>query len=327
MAAPTLVRVRQGVNLTPAAGASFVRAQNDLGREIDVNSSYRDWNTQARWHQESLDYNAGRIKFPGHAYAVAPEFSDHCKGLAIDTDDWNKPGFLAFMAARGWIQTDKSKGEEHHLAYRIDRDQHRNRPAGTGSVLLPASNASTPPAPIQKKEEDMPIRVTNGVDYYLVGSNDLIHLSGPENDGWDGLTPVYTKNQDQLRAIQASIQRSGSLGQLSVVQSSIQNTYNKVVESESQIRADLNYISNVQPHSLLAIFNKVNADQPDIELTETQLNTLGAKVGAAVKIDVVSLVNAIDKANDDEQAALLAAISIAPQKFLDALAARIKPTI
>jgi hypothetical protein len=134
MAAPALVTVRPGVTLNPLAGASFMRWERDRKARIDVNSSYRDWDTQERWHNESLAYNAGRIPYPGHAYAVDPRYSEHCLGNALDTDDWNRPGFLGEAAEYGWIQTDKSRGEEHHLAYRADRDKHRNDLTPAGSV-------------------------------------------------------------------------------------------------------------------------------------------------------------------------------------------------
>jgi hypothetical protein len=142
MAAPiNLVTLRPGLVLNQLAAQSWARMERDHGRQIDVNSSYRNWDLQARWHQESLDYNAGRIKYPGHAYAVDPRYSEHCLANAVDTDDWNKPGFLAFAATHGWIQTDKSRGEEHHLAYRADRDKHRNEtaPAGTRITPIPAT--------------------------------------------------------------------------------------------------------------------------------------------------------------------------------------------
>jgi hypothetical protein len=154
MSAPAnLVTLRPGLILNQLAAQSWARMERDYGRAIDCNSSYRDWDLQARWHKESLDYNAGKIKYPGHAYAVDPRYSEHCLANAVDTDDWNKPGFLGFAAAHGWIQTDKSKGEEHHLAYRADRDQHRNdaAPASTGGKT-PISN--TPPAVPPKPQGD-----------------------------------------------------------------------------------------------------------------------------------------------------------------------------
>jgi hypothetical protein len=139
MATPELDTIRPGVAFNPLAGASFRRFERDRGR-TDVNSSYREWDLQERWHKESVDFLAGRIPYPGHAYAVDPRYSEHCLGNAYDTDDWNAPGYLAKAAEYGWIQTDKSRGEEHHLAYRADRDKHRNDLTPAGSHITPTES-------------------------------------------------------------------------------------------------------------------------------------------------------------------------------------------
>lgn len=210
MAAPiNLVTLRPGLVLNQLAAQSWARMERDHGRQIDVNSSYRNWDLQARWHQESLDYNAGRIKYPGHAYAVDPRYSEHCLANAVDTDDWNKPGFLAFAATHGWIQTDKSRGEEHHLAYRADRDKHRDETAPAGTRITPI-----PATPNKPKEDDfvkiLRTNVPNGTEYLfseaLSLKGYLVPLNGPQSSALQaaGVT-VYVLALAEIQAIESAL--------------------------------------------------------------------------------------------------------------------------
>lgn len=132
--APIIETIRPGVQFTPPAAASFRRAEADLGRPIDVNSTYRDPVLQLRMYNAWLAYIQGRGPHPGHSRALHPDDSVHCKGEALDSDDWRTPGFNTFMAERGWIRTAAGDPtEQHHFEYQVWRDQHRNRPSSDGS--------------------------------------------------------------------------------------------------------------------------------------------------------------------------------------------------
>lgn len=135
MPAPTILWIRAGVGFTAAAAASFSRAEASWGRRIDCNSSYRDYYTQLSMYLAWNAYVAGTGPYPGHSRAIHPDYSKHCQGLALDSDDWQTPGFIAHMADHGWIRTAASDPtERHHFEYQSWRDNHRNEPAGSGGT-------------------------------------------------------------------------------------------------------------------------------------------------------------------------------------------------
>lgn len=149
--APVLETIRPGVVFTPPAAASFRRAEHDLGRRIDVNSSTRDWDLQMSMYLAWQAWVNGTGPKPWHARAVHPKYSKHCTGLAVDSDDWTRPGFNAFMAERGWIRVAAyDPTEQHHFEYQWWRDQHRNRPAPAGTI--------EPIPVIEPEEEDEPMK-------------------------------------------------------------------------------------------------------------------------------------------------------------------------
>jgi hypothetical protein len=171
VSAPTIHWVRDGVGFTPEAAASFIRAEADLGRRIDVNSTHRDYYKQLSMWRAWNAYVAGVGPYPGHSRALHPDASAHSKGLGLDSDDWRTPGFIAFMAERGWIRTAAGDPtEQHHFEYQSWRDQHRNRPTG---------GESTPPAPKPEpipEEDDMAQysfghRSTGTDEWMLVGAD------------------------------------------------------------------------------------------------------------------------------------------------------------
>lgn len=153
---PTIETIRPGVQFTPPAAASFRRAEADWGRPIDVNSTFRDPELQLRMYNAWLAYVQGRGPHPGHSRALHPDDSVHCDGEALDSDDWRTPGFIAFMAERGWIRTAAwDPTEQHHFEYQWWRDRHRNRPATTDGKPFPETEPE-PEIP-EEEDEDMPI--------------------------------------------------------------------------------------------------------------------------------------------------------------------------
>lgn len=123
---PAIETVRAGVQFTPAAADSFRRMEAGWGRPIDTNSTYRDWAQQLRMYNAWNCYVAGRCGHPGHSRAIHPDASMHCKGLALDSDDWTTPGFIAHAASHGWIRTAANDPtERHHFEYQEWRDTHK----------------------------------------------------------------------------------------------------------------------------------------------------------------------------------------------------------
>jgi hypothetical protein len=127
--APSISWVRDGVGFEPAAAASFRRAEASWGSPIDVNSSYREYLKQLSMWAAYQDYIAGRGPYPGHGFALHPDASMHCRGLAFDSDDWTRPGFVEHMAEHGWIRTALHIEEWWHFDRQPWRDKHINDPA------------------------------------------------------------------------------------------------------------------------------------------------------------------------------------------------------
>lgn len=130
--APTIVWLRPGVGYTAPAAASMRRLERAIGREHDSNSSYRDYDEQMRMYNAWQRYvNSGynpRYK-PNHSRAIHPDDSEHCAGIADDSDDWTDPAYVEEAAEHGWIRTAAwDPTEQHHFTYQWWKDQHRNDP-------------------------------------------------------------------------------------------------------------------------------------------------------------------------------------------------------
>ena len=148
MSAPVIVTIRPGVAFEPAAAMSWRRMEARLGRRIDVNSSYRDYSAQM------IAYNAYRAYVAGIGpwapYALHPDKSMHCKGLAVDTDD---QAVLKGFASHGWRQTALQIGEPWHFDYFRSMDDHQGEPAGGGSIPLPIPEPD--PEPTTPEDDEM----------------------------------------------------------------------------------------------------------------------------------------------------------------------------
>lgn len=132
--------VSPGVQFTPEAAAAFRRAnaqvRQEFGRDIDVNSTYRSWDTQLGMHNAWNRYVNGTGPYPGHSKAVHPSESFHVSGLALDSDDWTNARIVAILADHGFIRNRLHvPNERHHFEYLWQRDNHRNDPAPSGSSI------------------------------------------------------------------------------------------------------------------------------------------------------------------------------------------------
>lgn len=129
MGAPTdLEDLGYGRGLLRAAPAASVRRLDVvLGRPLDINRAYADYNEQMRYYLAYQRYLNGG---PWAPLALHPDKSWHCKGMAIDTDDR-----LAVFREHGWLF--EVRDEPWHGQYYTSLDKHYGEPAGGGSRPFP----------------------------------------------------------------------------------------------------------------------------------------------------------------------------------------------
>lgn len=141
-----VITIADGVTFTPPAAQAFIRATTNVkrrrGTDIDVNSTFRDPVKQLRMHKASVAWLNGTGPYPGHSYAAHPDFSDHCKGIALDSDDWVYGWIVDELADNGFIRDQLHvPGENHHFRYFQERDNHYGEPIGTPAAVPPAKPA------------------------------------------------------------------------------------------------------------------------------------------------------------------------------------------
>jgi len=133
--------VRPGVQFTPDAAAAFRRADAqvlaEIGRRIDVNSTYRSWSDQMVMYLDWSRYVASGYRpslKPNHSKAVHPSQSFHVSGTALDSDDWVNARIVEILAENGFIRNRLHiPNERHHFEYIRPRDKNYGKPAGGGS--------------------------------------------------------------------------------------------------------------------------------------------------------------------------------------------------
>ena len=130
MGGTVIVTVRPGVQFTPDAANAFQRAeaqvQAERGRNIDVNSTYRDWNLQLGMFNAWQAYLAGG-PYPGHSKALHPDdpLAFHTKGTALDSDDWTDARIVQILAENGFIRNRLYvPNEKHHFEYIRSEDKN-----------------------------------------------------------------------------------------------------------------------------------------------------------------------------------------------------------
>lgn len=162
--------VRPGVQFTPEAAAAFRRAEArvraEFGRNIDVNSTWRNWDLQLSMYNAWQSFITGRGPYPGHSKALHPAdpLAFHTKGTALDSDDWVNPRIVAILAENGFIRNRLYvPNERHHFEYIRASDKNYGRPASSGAVVIPKI--------IVKELEDMDKAV-------------IVHIIGKTSTTW-----------------------------------------------------------------------------------------------------------------------------------------------
>lgn len=118
--------------LAPAPAASLARIDEQLGRPADVNDAWRSPAQADANYAAWLAYLNGGPKAP---YALPARDSIHCRGYAVDSDDWYDATAAAVWRRNGWRQTARypdnpKKDEPWHGEYDEDLDEFYGRPAG-----------------------------------------------------------------------------------------------------------------------------------------------------------------------------------------------------
>lgn len=138
----TIETIRPGVQFTPEAASAFRRAeaqvQSEFGRNIDVNSTYRDRDLQLRMYNAWQAYIRGAGPYPGHSKALHPDdpLAFHTKGTALDSDDWVNGRVVEILAENGFIRNRLYvPNERHHFEYLRDRDRNYGKPASGGNSV------------------------------------------------------------------------------------------------------------------------------------------------------------------------------------------------
>lgn len=111
---------------------SIHRIDAQLGRLLDINSAWRDPFEQEKLYNAYRRYLAGTG--PWAPIALAPEYSVHCDGEAIDTDV-NNAAMTKILNNNGWFHTVFRNGvlvEPWHYEYDYTKDKFfGGMPAGT----------------------------------------------------------------------------------------------------------------------------------------------------------------------------------------------------
>lgn len=102
---------------------SIHRIDQQLGRLLDINSAWRDPQEQEQLYNAYRRYLAGTG--PWAPIALAPEYSVHCDGEAIDSDD-QSAAIVRILNNNGWFHTVFRNGvlvEPWHYEYDYKRDK------------------------------------------------------------------------------------------------------------------------------------------------------------------------------------------------------------
>lgn len=126
----------------PGPAASILRIDAQLGRIADINEAGRSPEQADKNRAEWLAYERylnGGPWAPKASYALGSDESVHCWGYAADSDDWYDARAAAVWRDNGWRQTARypgnpKKDEPWHGEYDEKNDNHKNDPAGGGSV-------------------------------------------------------------------------------------------------------------------------------------------------------------------------------------------------
>lgn len=211
--APAVVTIRPGVQFVSSAADSFQRFENRLGRPVDVNSTYRDYDVQLGMYNAWMRYvNSGynQAYKPNHSRALHPDYSKHCQGLALDSDDWLTPGFIDLAAEYGWVRTAANDPtEQHHFEYQWWNDQHRNEPVKPKEWDEMATQEQMEAAFRNVVKNEVAAEVAKAVENYSrLGAYKIVGIKGTEkNPGGPHMKLVTPDGETHLRPSEIALVR------------------------------------------------------------------------------------------------------------------------
>lgn len=188
--------VRPGVQFTPEAAAAFRRAEAqvraEFRRDIDSNSTWRDWDLQLRMYNAWIAHINGRGPHPGHSKALHPAdpLAFHTKGIALDSDDWRNARIVQILAENGFIRNRLDvPNENHHFEWIRSRDTNYGKPV--------PGTATAPAIPVPKEDDDMQSIAINGKQYG-VKEQYITHYGGPTATAQADITRKVMSATDEL---------------------------------------------------------------------------------------------------------------------------------
>jgi hypothetical protein len=129
--------------LRAGPAASIRRLDVRLGRPVDINRAYADYDQQMRYYLAYVAYVNGRG--PWAPLALHPDKSWHCKGLAVDSDD--APGYRGPLSVdiwreHGWLF--EVREELWHGQYYTSMDKHYGETTSGGATPFPDPGTNDP---------------------------------------------------------------------------------------------------------------------------------------------------------------------------------------
>ncbi|WP_311878687.1 hypothetical protein [Microbacterium forte] len=171
---------------SPAAAASILRIDRQLGRLADINEAGRSPEKANENRRKWLAYERylnGGPWAPKAPFALGAEDSVHCSGDAADSDDWYDPAAAAVWRANGWRQTalyphNLAKHEPWHGEYFPHLDTRRFDPAPAGGALTTEQDELTMTSPIWNVVAKIGDAPESGTLYYGTESGKIEKLTG-----------------------------------------------------------------------------------------------------------------------------------------------------
>lgn len=152
--------------LRAGAAASVRRLDVILGRPLDINRAYASYDEQMTKYLAYVAYQNGRGSWA--PLALHPNYSWHCKGLAIDTDDR-----LPYFREHGWLF--EVRGEPWHGQYYTSLDRHYGEPAAVEAEPFP----DPAPAPPPWKDDTMRIFAETNGSFFLAKPGGIVGIRRP----------------------------------------------------------------------------------------------------------------------------------------------------
>lgn len=190
------------------AAASLRRVDAELGRLADVNEAWRSPEKADENYRKYLAYKNGTG--PAAPLALPAKDSIHCRGYAVDSDDWYDAAAAAVWRRNGWRQTARyndSRDEPWHGEYFPEHDQNYGKPAANGAADFDFKVART-------QEDDMFYAIDPNKAWWLIlpqggGKSRGVQLGGDTIVDGGGLAVIRFPSWQRWDALKAAVDGLG----------------------------------------------------------------------------------------------------------------------